>query len=157
MVNNPWLFPNLLGKEVAGRMTGTNQHNIDAKGRLAIPAKLREELGDTFYVTIGPDPCLTIYSNTSWSRLTERFDQLPYSKARALRPLFSNAVKCEPDSQGRILIPQKLRDYAHLKKDVSVIGVSSRAEIWDTETWQELERQELESGNMLAAMEELDF
>ena len=108
-------------------------------------------------MTIGPDPCLTIYSNASWERLTARFDQLPYSKARALRPLFSNAVKCEPDSQGRILIPQKLRDYAHLKKDVSVIGVSSRAEIWDSATWQELERQELESGNMLAAMEELDF
>ncbi len=157
MVTMPFFFPKRPGKEVAGTVTGTNQHTIDAKGRLAIPAKLREELGDTFYVTIGPDPCLTIYSNASWERLTARFDQLPYSKARALRPLFSNAVKCEPDSQGRILIPQKLRDYAHLKKDVSVIGVSSRAEIWDSATWQELERQELESGNMLAAMEELDF
>lgn len=138
-------------------MTGTNQHNIDAKGRLAIPAKLREELGDVFYVTIGPDPCLTIYSDQSWARLTEKFDALPYSKARALRPLFSNAIKCEPDGQGRILIPQKLREYARLKKDVSVIGVSSRAEIWDTATWQALEQQELESGNMLSAMEELDF
>ncbi|MEG1658185.1 MAG: division/cell wall cluster transcriptional repressor MraZ [Oscillibacter sp.] len=138
-------------------MTGTNLHTVDGKGRLAIPAKLREELGDTFYVTIGPDPCLTVYSNTSWDRLTEKFEALPYSKARALRPLFSNAVKCEPDAQGRILIPQKLREYAHLKKDVSVIGVSSRAEIWDAKTWQELERQELESGNMLSAMEELDF
>lgn len=144
-------------KKGVAPVTGTNQHSIDAKGRLAIPSKLREELGDVFYVTIGPDPCLTVYSEQSWARLTEKFDALPYSKARALRPLFSNAVRCEPDGQGRILLPQKLREYAHLKKDVSVIGVSSRAEIWDTATWQELERQELESGNMLAAMEELDF
>ena len=129
--------PGLHREEVAGALTGTNQHNIDAKGRLAIPSKLREELGDTFYVTIGPDPCLTIYSNSSWARLTEKFDQLPYSKARALRPLFSNAVKCEPDSQGRILIPQKLRDYANLKKDLVIFGMNNRIEIWDKNAYYE--------------------
>ena len=114
-------------------MTGQYQHSIDTKGRLFIPAKLREELGDTFYVTMGVDGCLSVYSDESWSHFTEKFESLPYTKTRAMRPLFANAAKCEPDAQGRILIPAKLRDYANLKKDVVVIGVSNRAEIWNAD------------------------
>ena len=101
-------------------MTGQYQHTIDAKGRLFIPAKLREELGDTFYVTMGMDSCLSIYSDASWARFTEKFESLPYTKTKAMRPLFANAAKCEPDAQGRIVLPQKLRAYAHLEKDVVV-------------------------------------
>ena len=85
-------------------MTGQYQHTIDAKGRLFIPAKLREELGDTFYVTMGMDSCLSVYSDASWARFTEKFEGLPYTKTKAMRPLFANAAKCEPDSQGRILL-----------------------------------------------------
>ena len=138
-------------------MTGQYAHTIDAKGRLFIPAKLREELGATFHVTAGQDHCLSVYSDDSWNAVMDKLKTMNYSEVKRLRPMFALAADCEPDAQGRILLPQKLREYAHLKKDVSVIGVSSRAEIWDTATWQELERQELESGNMLAAMEELDF
>lgn len=138
-------------------MTGQYQHNIDAKGRLFIPAKLREELGETFYVTISlTDRCLTAYSEAGWEHLTEQFESLPYSKARkAIRLIYANAAKCEPDAQGRILLPQKLRDYAGLKKEVTVVGVSKRAEIWDAAAWTELETAELEGEDLASIMESL--
>ncbi len=140
-------------------MTGQYQHSIDAKGRLFIPAKLREELGPRFYVTIaGTDLCLAVYSEEGWKKLTEKFDSLPYSKAKkAIRTLYSNAAKCEPDAQGRILLPQKLRSYAKLEKDVVVIGVSNRAEIWNADAWAALEAEELKPENLAAGMEELGF
>ena len=138
-------------------MTGQYQHSIDAKGRLFIPAKLREELGETFYVTIDvADPCLTVYSEEGWERLTKKFEDLPYSKSRQVqRLIYGNAMKCEPDAQGRILLPQNLRTRAKLEKDVMVVGVSRRVEIWNAETWSELEAQELASDNMASIMEEL--
>ena len=120
-------------------------------------AHLREELGDTFYVTMGMDSCLSIYSDASWARFTEKFESLPYTKTKAMRPLFANAAKCEPDAQGRIVLPQKLRAYAHLEKDVVVIGVSNRAEIWNAEKWAEIEAEELNPENLAAVMEELGF
>ena len=138
-------------------MTGQYQHSIDAKGRLFIPAKLREELGDTFYVTMGMDVCLSVYSDASWAKFTEKFESLPYTKTKSMRALFANAAKCEPDAQGRILIPAKLRAYAALEKDVVVIGVSNRAEIWNAERWQAVEDEELDPAKLFAAMEELDF
>lgn len=138
-------------------MTGEYQHTIDAKGRLFIPAKLREELGEVFYLTIGMDSCLSIYSEQSWNGFTEKFESLPYTKTKAMRTLFANAAKCELDTQGRILIPSKLRKYAGLKKDVVVIGVSTRAEIWDAEHWHALEEEELTPEKLSAVMEELGF
>ena len=138
-------------------MTGQYQHSIDAKGRLFIPAKLREELGETFYVTMDMDGCLSVYSDVSWAKFTEKFESLPYTKTKAMRALFANAAKCEPDAQGRILIPAKLRAYAALEKDVVVIGVSNRAEIWNAERWQAVEDEELDPARLFAAMEELDF
>ena len=138
-------------------MTGQYQHSIDAKGRVFIPAKLREELGETFYVTMGMDSCLSVYSDASWAKFTEKFESLPYTKTKSMRALFANAAKCEPDAQGRILIPAKLRAYAALEKDVVVIGVSNRAEIWNAERWQAVEDEELDPAKLFAAMEELDF
>ena len=138
-------------------VTGQYQHTIDAKGRLFIPSKLREELGETFYVTMGTDACLSVYSDASWARFTEKFESLPYTRTKSMRPLFANAAKCEPDAQGRILLPQKLRAYAGLEKDVTVIGVSNRAEIWDAERWAKVEAEELNAENLAAVMEELGF
>ena len=89
-------------------MTGTYEHSIDAKGRLFIPAKLREELGVTFYLAMGVDECLAIYPQETWNRFTEKFASLPMSQSAAMRPLFANASKCELDSQGRIVIPHTL-------------------------------------------------
>ena len=138
-------------------MTGQYQHSIGAKGRLFIPAKLREELGETFYVTMGMDGCLSVYSDASWAKFTEKLESLPYTKTKSMRALFANAAKCEPDAQGRILIPAKLRAYAALEKDVVVIGVSNRAEIWNAERWQAVEDEEQDPAKLFAAMEELDF
>lgn len=138
-------------------MTGQYQHSIDSKGRLFIPAKLREELGETFYVTMGMDGCLSVYSEASWARFTEKFESLPYTKTKSMRVLFANAAKCEPDAQGRILLPAKLRSYAQLTKDVVVIGVSNRAEIWDAKRWFAMENEDLDPDNLAAVMEELGF
>ena len=136
-------------------MTGQYAHNIDAKGRLFIPVKLREELGKTFHVTVGMNHCLTIYSDESWAAFTDKVREMPYSKARALRALFANASDCEPDAQGRILIPAKLREYAGLEKEVVVIGSFDRAEIWNARRWAEEEAAAFDSGALEQAMEEM--
>ena len=136
-------------------MTGQFSHSIDAKGRLFIPASLREELGETFHVTIGLDHCLSIYSDESWADFTDKVRVLPYSKAKALRPLFANAVDCEPDGQGRILIPTKLREYANLQKEVVVIGSFDRAEIWSAERWAAIEDEAFSTGALEQAMAEM--
>ena len=138
-------------------MTGQYAHTIDAKGRLFIPAKLREELGGTFHVTIGQDHCLSVYSDDSWNTVMDKLKTMNYSDVKRLRPMFALAADCEPDAQGRILLPQKLRAYAGLDKDVVIIGVSNRAEIWNAERWAALEAEELNPENLAAVMEELGF
>lgn len=138
-------------------MTGTYEHSIDAKGRLFIPAKLREELGVTFYLAMGVDECLAIYPQETWNRFTEKFASLPMSQSAAMRPLFANASKCELDSQGRIVIPQKLRKYAGLEKDAVIIGVNDRAEIWSAETWNAQEEEEMTPEKMKACLAALGF
>ena len=138
-------------------MTGTYEHSIDAKGRLFIPAKLREELGVTFYLAMGVDECLAIYPQETWNRFTEIFASLPMSQSAAMRPLFANASKCELDSQGRIVIPQKLRKYAGLEKDAVIIGVNDRAEIWSAETWNAREEEEMTPEKMKACLAALGF
>ncbi len=113
-------------------------HTVDGKGRLIIPAKFREGLGETFVVTKGLDNCLFVYPSQEWKVLEEKLRALPFTKkdARAfVRFFFSGATECELDKQGRILLPANLRGYANLEKDVVVIGVSSRVEIWSKETW----------------------
>ena len=138
-------------------MTGTYDHSLDAKGRLFIPAKLREELGVTFYLAMGVDECLAIYPQETWNRFTEKFASLPMSQSAAMRPLFANASKCELDSQGRIVIPQKLRKYAGLEKDAVIIGVNDRAEIWSAETWNAREEEEMTPEKMKACLAALGF
>lgn len=136
-------------------MIGQYQHNIDAKGRLFIPAKFREELGEAFYVTIGLDGCLSVYSNAKWDDLMEKYDALPIVKARSMRALFANAARCEPDGQGRILIPGKLREYAKLEKEVIINGAGKCLELWNPERWAPIETEGLDADNLAAAMEEL--
>lgn len=114
-------------------LMGTYEHTMDAKGRMAFPTKLRERLGVSFIVTIGPDNCLYVYSNEDWDAFTEKLRTLTGTKARAAKMLIVNACTVEPDKQGRILIPQNLRDHAGLNHDVTILGVIDRAEIWDSE------------------------
>ena len=138
-------------------MTGEYQHSLDAKGRLFIPAKLREELGDMFYVTISMDKCLNAYSAESWKEFSDKVNAMPYVKQRKMRPLYANAAKCELDAQGRILLPQKLRDYAGLTKNVTVIGSNNHAEFWDTDAYDQVCSDEMTPENIAAMMEEFDF
>ncbi len=139
-------------------MTGEYYHSIDNKGRLIIPVKLREELGESFYITKGLDNCIFVYSQENWKAIESKIEALPLSKSRNLqRMLFASAVKCELDAQGRILIPQKLREYAGLAKEVVVIGVLNRAEIWDCDKWAEIEQSEFTPESLAESMEELGF
>lgn len=138
-------------------MTGTYEHTIDAKGRLFIPARLREELGVTFHLAMGIDKCLAIYPQSTWDRFTEKFASMPMSQSKAMRPFFANACRCELDSQGRVVIPQKLRAYAGLEKDAVIIGVHDRAEIWSADAWSAQEEEEMTPEKMSACMEALGF
>lgn len=138
-------------------MTGEYQHSLDSKGRLFIPAKLREELGEKFYITLSMDRCLCAYSSENWAEFSERVSAMPYIKQRKMRPLFAHAAKCELDSQGRALIPQNLREYAGFTKNVTVIGCNNHAELWDSEAWKAVFEAETTPENIAAVMEELDF
>ena len=115
-------------------MVGKYRHTVDPKGRLFVPSKLKDELGDSFYVTLGLDHCLSVYTEEGWQAITDKYNALPISQARKMRFLFANAAKCEPDKQGRFLIPTTLRDYAGLTQEVIFIGQAGHAEIWDTQT-----------------------
>jgi len=120
-------------------LIGEYQHTIDAKGRLIMPARFREELGETFIVTRGLDRCLFVYPMDEWRTLENKLKSLPMTQANArafVRFLFSGATECTLDRQGRILLPSHLREHAGITKDVMIIGVSTRVEIWAREQWQ---------------------
>jgi MraZ protein len=151
-----YLIPiNFFGGEK--RMTGVYRHTLDSKGRLFIPAKLREELGDTFYVTLSVEKCLSAYSLESWDRFMEKIMSMPKMSQKKMRPLFSHAAKCELDGQGRILLPQALRDYAGLIKNVAVVGAGECAEFWDEDSWNEVDMGETTPENLAEVFMELDF
>ncbi|MCD8077489.1 MAG: division/cell wall cluster transcriptional repressor MraZ [Lachnospiraceae bacterium] len=119
---------------------GEYNHSIDAKGRLIMPARFREQLGETFVVTQGLDGCLFVYANEEWKLFEEKLKQLPLTNASARkfsRYFLAGAIQCEVDKQGRILLPAKLRAAAGLEKDVVLAGVGERIEIWDRERWEE--------------------
>ena len=138
-------------------VTGEFEHNLDAKGRLFIPARMRDELGEVFYVTLSMDKCLSAYSSESWQNFSDKVNAMPYVKQRKMRPLFAYAARCELDKQGRVLLPQNLRDYAGLDKNVTVVGCNNHAEFWDSAAWAEINAVETTPENIAAVMEELEF
>lgn len=118
---------------------GEYNHTIDAKGRLIVPSKFRESLGEEFVVTKGLDGCLFVYPMEEWNEFTEKLRELPLTKkdARQFSRFFlAGAASCEVDKQGRILIPAVLREFAELEKDAVLVGVSSRIEIWSKANWE---------------------
>lgn len=121
---------------------GRFEHSIDAKGRLAIPAKFRGELGDGLVVTRGIERCLTIYSASQWEPLAEKVSSLPYTDANARnfrRLVLAEAADCELDKQGRVIIPQYLRDFAGIDSEVIVAGLTTYIEVWSVKNWQEVQ------------------
>ncbi|MBM7624371.1 division/cell wall cluster transcriptional repressor MraZ [Sporohalobacter salinus] len=119
-------------------LMGEYIHSMDKKGRVIIPAKFREELEDKFVVTRGLDECLFIYPMEEWQELEDKLQSLPLTKKDVrifVRFFFSGATECQLDKQGRISIPANLREYSKLQKEVVIVGVSDRVELWSKEKW----------------------
>jgi len=119
---------------------GEYNHTIDAKGRLIIPSKFREILGDVFVVTKGLDGCLFVYDNEEWKLFEEKLRALPITNKEArqfVRFFLAGAAEVEVDKQGRILLPNVLREFAQINKDVTLVGVGSRIEIWGRERFED--------------------
>ena len=119
---------------------GEYSHTIDPKGRLIIPAKFREELGEEFVLTKGLDGCLSIYPMNEWTAFEEKLRQLPLTNKNArtfARVFVAGAASCELDKQGRILVPATLREFAGLEKDVVLTGNLNRVEVWSKAKWAE--------------------
>ncbi|GAK07418.1 MULTISPECIES: division/cell wall cluster transcriptional repressor MraZ [Geomicrobium] len=140
---------------------GEYTHAIDEKGRLIIPSKFREQLGDQFVVTRGMDQCVFVYPRSEWDLLEQKLKSLPFTKkdARAFtRFFFSGAQETSFDKQGRVNIPLPLRTYANLEKECAIIGVSRRVEIWNSSIWEAYFTESEESFSEIAeSMEDLDF
>ncbi len=129
---------------VKGTLIGTYFHTLDEKGRVAVPSKLRVDLGDPFYITCTNKDCLVAYSEDEWEKFAAKLSAIPQSDIQAqrfVRMVFSGACKCEPDKQGRVLLPQVLRDKVGIDKETAIIGASYRVEIWDKEKWENYEAQ----------------
>lgn len=138
-------------------LVGEFQHNIDAKGRMIMPAKFRDELGEKFVVTKGLDKCLFVFAATEWEKLDKQLSELSLSKGRKTQRFFYGGMTdCEIDKQGRVLVPANLREYAGLEKDVVVVGLARRAEIWSKTEWDKQNEQFIEDADDVALqMEEL--
>jgi MraZ protein len=123
---------------------GEHSHTIDNKGRLSIPAKYREALSEGVVVTRGLDHCLFLYTRTEWEKIAKRLSELPISQksSRAFsRLMLAGAWDAELDSQGRVIIPQYLREYASVSKHVIVAGLYNRVEIWEEDAWQDYKQK----------------
>ena len=134
-------------------LIGEYEHSLDAKGRLIMPAKLREDLGEKFIITKGLDGCLFGFSQTEWTNFEEKLKTLPLTNKNArdfVRFFLSGAIECEIDKQGRFLIAGNLREYAQMEKEVVIIGVGTRIEIWNKEKWKEYNSEENISADEIA-------
>jgi protein mraZ len=134
-------------------LIGEYEHSLDVKGRLILPAKIREDMGDKFIVTKGLDGCLFGFSQNEWTNFEEKLKTLPLTNKNArdfVRFFLSGATECEIDKQGRFLIAGNLREYANLEKDAIIIGVGTRIEIWNREKWKSYNSDENISADEIA-------
>ncbi|MFH1947237.1 MAG: division/cell wall cluster transcriptional repressor MraZ [Candidatus Magasanikbacteria bacterium] len=138
---------------------GEYSHNLDEKGRLAVPKKFRSDLSKGAVVTRGLDNCLFLYTKVEWKKLADKLATLPFSqsKARAFsRLMLAGAMDVNVDKQGRIMLPEYLRISAGLKKNIVVAGLYNRLELWDQKNWEEYKtKSEKESGEIAEGMFEL--
>lgn len=137
-------------------LMGQYDYALDAKGRLNFPAKFREQMGETFIVAKWLDHCLAAFPMAQFERIADRIDEKGVVKGRDVRrKLYSSAVEVTPDKQGRIQLPAKLREYARIDHDVTIVGNRDFAEIWATAAWNAA--QDEDDDEFTAEMEELDF
>ena len=138
-------------------MIGKYPAKMDDKNRLFVPAKLREELGSEFYVTLGFNgghKCLTAYTTADWQTLSENYNRLPLAQRSGPTSLiFINAIECAPDKQFRFTLSQNLMNYAGIEKDVIVVGRAGQAEIWDAAEYEAFENENLSPEKLLASLE----
>ena len=138
-------------------LIGKYPAKLDEKNRLFVPAKLRAELGDDFYVTLGVNcghSCLTIYTAQDFKTLSDNYNSLPISqRAAATSLIFMNATQCNPDKQFRFGLTQFLLDYAGINREVMIVGRASQAEIWDAESFKAFEKENLTPEKLLASLE----
>jgi MraZ protein len=119
---------------------GEHKHSLDAKNRLFIPAKYRDMLGDSFYITRKMEKCLAIYSENEWNKLTDKLNTLPDSVVGSIKQfLYSKTISVSPDSQGRVVLPPELLSYAGIEKNTVIIGVGDHLQIWSDGLWEEKE------------------
>ena len=119
-------------------LIGEYEHSLDVKGRLIMPAKIREDVGEKFIITKGLDGCLFGFSINEWANFEEKLKSLPLTNKNArdfVRFFLSGAVECEIDKQGRFLVASNLREYASMEKEVVIIGVGTRIEFWSKDKW----------------------
>ena len=134
-------------------LIGEYEHSLDVKGRLILPAKIREDMGVKFIITKGLDGCLFGFSQSEWNNFEEKLKTLPLTNKNArdfVRFFLSGATECEMDKQGRFLIASNLREYAKLEKEAVIIGVGTRIEIWDKEKWESYNSDENISADEIA-------
>ena len=140
-------------------MIGKYPAKLDDKNRLFVPAKLRNELGEHFFVTLGVNcghRCLTVYTGSDWETLGQNFNSLPISQRSAASSLiFMNATECTPDKQFRFSLTQFLLDYGGISRDVMIVGRAGQAEIWDAEEFAAFEQENLTPEKLLASLEEI--
>ena len=139
-------------------LMGKYQNSIDPKYRMIVPSKFRDELGYRCVLTRGIDKCLYIYPMTEWEKFMDKLSKLPTSDPNArdfVRHFYANAVECEIDRQGRMVIPQDLREYAELEKELVTVGILDKIEIWSRAEWENAENKtQLEPGDFAQKMTE---
>lgn len=134
-------------------LIGEYEHSLDAKGRIIMPAKLRTDIGEKFIITKGLDGCLFVFSQNEWSNFEGKLKELPLTNKNArdfVRFFLSGATECEIDKQGRFLLVNTLRTYADITKEVIIIGVGTRLEIWNKEKWKKYNSDENISADSIA-------
>jgi MraZ protein len=138
-------------------ISGGYQHSIDPKGRIFFPTRLKEKMGEALILCRGVEKCLMAFSEEGWEQFDQSLRSLPFSSGRDIqRFFFSTVAECAIDRQGRLLIPQDLRDHAGLKSTVKIMGVQTRVEIWDLEEWESY-HSNLSPKDIIAQMDKIGF
>lgn len=139
---------------------GEYNHTLDEKARVIIPMKYREELGETFYITKGIDKCLFVFAAIEWDRFREKLEKNgmrnPESR-KFQRQVNSATIECNIDKQGRVLLTNNLREYAEIDKEITIIGVSNRVEIWAKEKWEAYNDVDMDMAELMENMENFDL